>query len=207
MGNSLATKTTLPPLQTVAHCDTAKFMGTWFVIGVKPTMLETTCSNAVERYTLLDRPATAGGGQDHDVDIDFTYNKNEPISSPLKSLPQKGWVQGDDRSDSGEWRVSPFWPIKMPYPIIELDGRDYQYVVVGYPSRQYCWIMSRRPAMERSTYDMLIERLATRHQYDLEGLREVPQVWTKEERERRGLSKEELPDKYLSSKQAESCST
>ena len=33
MGNSLTTKTTLPPLQTVAHCETAKFMGTWFVIG------------------------------------------------------------------------------------------------------------------------------------------------------------------------------
>ena len=194
MGNSLATKTTLPPLQTVSHCETAKFMGTWFVIGVKPTYLETTCSNAVEKYTLLPN----GGKQDHDVDIDFQYNKKEPRTSALKSLPQKGWIQGSNKADSGEWKVSPFWPIKMPYPIIEIDERDYQYVVVGYPSRQYCWIMSRRPAMEEATYKELTQRLVTKHQYDLEGLRRVPQVWTKEERERRGLTKEELPDKYLS---------
>mmetsp|Transcript_3588 Transcript_3588/g.6240 ORF Transcript_3588/g.6240 Transcript_3588/m.6240 type:complete len:198 (-) Transcript_3588:174-767(-) len=195
MGNALATKTltktTLPPLQTVAHCETAKFMGTWFVIGVKPTYLETSCSNAVEKYSLLS-------GKDHDVDIDFQYSNKEPITSPLKSLPQKGWIQGSNKADSGEWKVSPFWPIKMPYPIIEIDDKNYQYVVVGYPSRQYCWIMSRQPTMEESTYNMLTERLTTKHQYDLEGLRRVPQVWTKEERKRRGLSKEELPDKYLS---------
>ena len=198
MGNSLtSTKTTLPPLQTVAHCETAKFMGTWFVIGVKPTYLETTCSNAVEKYTLLP-DNDGGGGADHDVDIDFRYNKKEPIASPLKSLPQKGWIQGPNKADSGEWKVSPFWPVKMPYPIIEIDDKHYQYVVVGYPSRQYCWIMSRKPTMEEATYNMLTERLKMRHQYDLEGLRKVPQVWTKEERDRRGLTKEELPDKYLS---------
>ena len=197
MGNSLTTKTTLPPLQTVAHCETAKFMGTWFVIGVKPTYLETTCSNAVEKYTLLPDDGD-GGGADHDVDIDFQYNNKEPITSPLKSLPQKGWIQGADKADSGEWKVSPFWPVKMPYPIIEIDDKHYQYVVVGYPSRQYCWIMSRKPTMEETTYNMLTERLTTKHQYELEGLRKVPQVWTKEERDRRGLTKEELPDKYLS---------
>jgi len=202
MGNTLTTKTTLPPLETVARCETARFMGTWFVIGVKPTYLETTCSNAVEKYTLLrssDADGYGGGrGDGHDVDIDFQYNNREPITSPLKSLPQKGWIQGSDKADSGEWKVSPFWPVKMPYPIVEIDDKDYQYVVVGYPSRKYCWIMSRKPSMEESTYNMLTERLMTRHHYDLEGLRKVPQVWTKEERERRGLTKEELPDKYLS---------
>lgn len=194
MGN-LSTKTTLPPLQTVPHCNTARFMGTWFVIGVKPTYLETTCSNAVEKYTLLTPPG--GGAGDHDVDIDFQYNKAEPIASPLKSLPQKGWIEGADKSVSGDWRVSPFWPVKLPYPIIELDDKNYDYVVVGFPSRQYCWIMSRRPTMEESTYDMLTERLRTRHQYELDGLRRVPQVWTKEEREKRGLTAEEIPDQYL----------
>ena len=69
-------------------------MGTWFVIAVKPTFAETTCSNAVEKYTLLDETKDS-----HDIDIDFTYNpKEDPYETKnkVKSLPQKGM-------DSREW--------------------------------------------------------------------------------------------------------
>ena len=190
MGN-LSTKTSLPALQTVPKCETANVMGTWFVIGVKPTAFETTCSNAVERYTLLEE------GSAHDIDIDFQYNKAEPLKSPLKALPQKGWVEGKDRAMSSDWKVSPMFPIKMPFPIIELDDKNYDYIVVGYPSRNYCWIMARKPVMKDSTYEMLCDRLKEKHQYDLEGLRKVPQVWTKEERGKRGLTSKEIPDALL----------
>ena len=135
MGN--ANSASLPALQTVANCNTELFMGTWFVIGVKPTIFEKTCSNAVEKYTLQERK------RGFDVYIDFQYNEDNPISSKLKALPQKGWIQGDDRANSANWKVSPLWPIKMPFPIIELDEKDYSYCVIGFPNRDYCWIMSR----------------------------------------------------------------
>jgi apolipoprotein D and lipocalin family protein len=186
MGNSASN---LPALQTVAACDTAKFMGTWFVIGVKPTIFEKTCSNAVEKYTQMEN-------KNYDIDIDFQYNQAEPIKSKLKSMPQKGWVQGD-KSNSGNWKVSPAWPIKMPYPIIEIDDKDYSYVVIGYPSRDYCWIMARKPVMEESLYNSITKKLVEKHQYSLDGLRKVPQTWTKEEREKRGLTPAEVPDEYL----------
>ena len=189
MGNSASS--TLPALQNVPSCDTARFMGTWFVIGVKPTMFETTCSNAVEKYSLMDSK------KKFDVGIDFQYNKDDPITSPLKSLPQKGWVQGE-RSNSGFWKVSPVWPVKMPYHIIELDAKDYSYCIIGYPSRDYCWIMARKPQMAEDLYTSLTEKLVKKHQYSLEGLRKVPQKWTKAEREKRGLTKEEIPDGMLS---------
>jgi apolipoprotein D and lipocalin family protein len=189
MGNS--SSSTLPVLQSVSHCDTAKFMGTWFVIGVKPTVFEKTCSNAVERYTLNE----GTGGPD--INIDFRYNKDEPINSPLKSMPQKGWVQAADKSNSGDWKVSPLWPIKMPYKIIEVDDKDYMYSVIGYPSRDYCWILYRKPQMPQDLYNTLTKRLVEKHQYSLEGLRQVPQKWTREEREMRGLSEDEVPDNML----------
>mmetsp|Transcript_5623 Transcript_5623/g.11815 ORF Transcript_5623/g.11815 Transcript_5623/m.11815 type:complete len:194 (-) Transcript_5623:175-756(-) len=182
----------IPPLQTVPSCDTARFMGTWFVIGVKPTYFETTCSNAVEKYSLTDEK------KKHDVDIDFRYNQKDPITSKLKSLLQKGWVQGRNRDDSGLWTVSPLWPVKIPYPIIELDEVDYDYCVIGNPSRNYCWIMSRRPKMADSLYDSLTKKLVEKHQYNLDGLRKVPQIWTGEEREKRGLTSKEIPDDMLS---------
>lgn len=192
MGNSSsASSSTLPPLQHVANCATDKFMGTWFVIGVKPTMFETTCSNAVEIYS---RPQKKN--KRFDVNIDFQYNKDEPIKSPLKSMPQKGWVQGSDKEDSGEWKVSPLWPIKMPYLILEVDD-DYSYTVIGYPTRDYCWIMYRKPSMPEHLYKDLTQRLVEKHQYDLDGLRKVPQVWTREERDKRGLTSKDIPDSML----------
>jgi len=192
MGNS---SSSLPALKTVASCDTTRFMGTWFVVGIKPTILETTCSNAIEKYTLLEE-----GSNSHDIDIDFKYNpKEDPFddTNKVKSLPQKGWVEGTNRLESGDWKVSPFWPIKMTYPIIELDEKDYSYAVVGYPSRAYCWILSRKPVMEESVYKDIEKKLVDNHQYDLEGFRKVPQKWTTEERTKRGLTMEELPDSFL----------
>lgn len=163
--------------------------GTWFVIAVKPTLFEKTCSNAVEIYTKTQ-------DKGNDIDIDFKYNKDEPIKSALKSLPQKGYIEGDDKSNSAEWKVSPFWPIKMPYLILEVDEACKDYTVIGYPSRDYCWIMSRTPRMEEKTYERLTKLLVEKHQYDLDGLRKVPQVWTKEEREKRSLN-DVIPDSML----------
>jgi apolipoprotein D and lipocalin family protein len=191
MGNS-SSASVLPALQVAAHCDTARYMGSWFVIAVKPTMFEKTCSNAVENYSFIK------DSKKNDIDIDFKYNSNEPITSPIKSMPQKGWVQGSDKTDSAEWKVSPLWPIKMAFLILEVD-EEYSYTVIGVPSRDYCWIMSRTPIMPAETYDMLKKQLVDKHKYSLEGLREVPQVWTEEERTKRGYTKDEIPDSMLTS--------
>jgi len=192
MGASASTQ--LPALTTVQSCDTARFMGTWFVIAVKPTALETTSSNAVEKYTLMDEK------ENYDVDIDFKYNgKEDPFNCKVKSLPQKGWIQGK-RSNSGDWKVSPCWPIKMEYPIIELDDKDYSYAVIGYPSRAYCWILARQPVMDEKIYTDLKTRLVENHQYNLDGLRKVPQKWTEDERTKRGLDGKEIPDSLLMKK-------
>jgi apolipoprotein D and lipocalin family protein len=167
------------------------------VVAVKPTMFEKTCSNAVEIYTLLS-------GKGHDIDIDFSYNQDEPIKSHLKKLPQKGYVDSADKSNSAKWKVSPFWPIKMPYLILEVDDACKDYTIIGYPSRDYCWIMSRTPQMDESTYERLTKLLVEKHQYpadpatkEVVGLRKVPQFWTAEERAKRGLV-DAIPDKMLS---------
>ena len=168
-----------PPSPTTPCHERHDFMGTWFVVGVKPTLLETTCSNAVEIYTRRRRRQKKNDKkqqQQHDIDIDFRYNKRATPESPLQSLPQKGWIQGDDAEDSALWTVSPIWPIKMPYLILEADENCQEYAVIGYPSRQYCWILSRRPSLPDATYQSITERLTTQHHYDLTGLRKVPHL-------------------------------
>ena len=118
------------------------------------------------------------------VDGDHTgYNKNA-LDGPLKKLPQTGSSWDDDKTAG--WKVSPFWPVKMPYLVIDksktaLDN-DAAWFVVGYPSRAYVWVMARKPEMPRSVLDDIKKRLVTDHQYPegLPDLVEVPQSWDRD---------------------------
>jgi apolipoprotein D and lipocalin family protein len=157
-------------LETVPDCDLNRYGGLWFVIAVKPTPLEIYACNAIERYTISGK----------NVEIDFSFKNNTNENAHVFSLPQRGFVQ-----TSTKWKISPFWPIVMPYIIIELDIENYDFVVIGYPSRDYVWIMCRKPTMDDELYNKLIDRLQSVHKYDLTGLRKIPQIWSeKEQRER-----------------------
>eukprot|EP01068_Selenidium_serpulae_P017170 Selendium_serpulae@DN6356_c0_g2_i7.p1 len=100
-------------LVPAASCNTTAFMGVWFVIANKPTLFETHASNAVERYKF------AAQGKKHDLDIDFQCNNGDPIVSPMRSIPQNGYLMGD-KSNTTRWQVSPFWPIYLDYLILEV---------------------------------------------------------------------------------------
>ncbi|GMI21685.1 hypothetical protein TeGR_g2383 [Tetraparma gracilis] len=160
MGSS---SSALPALECVPSCNTQAFMGTWFVIAVKPTFLETSCCNAVERYSWNE-------SKDR-IDIDFRYT-NEGAPDKIKAAPQKGWV---DSPTGSKWKVSPMWPVKLPFLILE--QKEDEYCMIGYPSRAYLWIMSRTPKMDPKLYNELIDKAKNKHQYDLTGLRVVPQDW------------------------------
>ena len=70
--------------------------------------------------------------------------------------------------------MSPIWPIQLSYLIIELDSSDgdrpYDYTVVGYPSRAYCWIMCRSPSMQADLFEGICWRLVNEHGYDISNL-------------------------------------
>ena len=170
-----ASSTKLEPLKPVDNVPVRQLFGTWFVIAVMPTIFEKGAHNAIETYS--------DGGKPGAVDIDFRYNKNA-LDGPLKKLPQTGSSWDDDKTAG--WKVSPFWPVKMPFLVIDksktaLDN-DAAWFVVGYPSRAYVWVMARKPEMPRSVLDDIKKRLVTDHQYPegLPDLVEVPQSWDRD---------------------------
>ena len=118
------------------------------------------------------------------------YSARDEVETPrTKSLPQKGWVQPS--GGGGDWKVSPLWPLKMPYTIINVAG-DYSHCMIGYPNREYFWIMARTPTLPEPTKARLLEELKTKHGYDLEGSFEVPQgAWgNREYAKKRGVDAE-----------------
>ena len=51
--------------------------------------------------------------------------------------------------------------------------------------------------MDDTLYESLTKKLVDKHQYTLDGLRRVPQKWTREEREKRGLTSVQIPEELL----------
>mmetsp|Transcript_7462 Transcript_7462/g.19418 ORF Transcript_7462/g.19418 Transcript_7462/m.19418 type:complete len:168 (+) Transcript_7462:26-529(+) len=167
MGNA---SSSLPALRTVERLDVTTMMGSWFVVGVMPTPFEVGAYNAKEIYSQSD---------DGTIAIDFKFNKGN-FDGPVKSFPQRGWWGPDTTT----WKVSPFWPLKLPYLVVEatekLDADD-AWFVVGYPSRAYCWIMARKPEMADETYEGITRRLVDTHAYPEAAIKsklvKVPHRW------------------------------
>jgi len=61
-------------------------------------------------------------------------------------------------SNNAKLRVQFFWPFRGDYWVIELDEENYQYAIVGTPSRKYMWILSRRPKMNEEIYNSLLQK-------------------------------------------------
>jgi apolipoprotein D and lipocalin family protein len=140
--------------------DLSRFMGDWYVLAHIPTRAERNAYDALEQYTLRD---------DGRIDIRFSFCEGA-TDGPLERLEMLGWVH--DTETNAEWRVRPFWPLRLGYQVLELTP-DYSLTVIGHPSRRYAWVMARTPEIDADTLNGIVERL-TGHGFDTGRLRLVP---------------------------------
>ena len=140
--------------------DLQAFMGSWWVISCIPTYFEKGAHNSLEEYSWDEKK--------QEIQIKFSYNSGS-FDAKRSTIGQKGWLHNDAKT---EWRISPFWPVKLPYIILEAD--ESKYCVIGYPSREYLWIMSREKTLDETLYNEILGRLKTDHAYDLKDLYVVP---------------------------------
>lgn len=138
-------------------------MGDWYVIANIPTILEKNAVNAIEAYRLNSKG---------EIETTFTFRKNTP-DGKVKVYKPTGLVF--NTVSNAEWRMQFLWPFKLPFLIIDLP-EDYSHTVIGHPSRNYVWIMSREPAIPEEIYDQIITRL-NQVGYDTSMIKKVTQEW------------------------------
>ncbi len=148
-------------MKTVAHVDIQKFMGNWYVLSGRFTMLEKEVHNALEVYTWNEK--------EERIDIGFTYNKGS-LTGDIKSIPQKGWIQ--NKTSNAYWKVSPLWPLKFDYLIVALAD-DYSWTAIGVPDQKFLWIMARDTKNPEATINAANEKL-TAAGYDIKNQVLVP---------------------------------
>jgi apolipoprotein D and lipocalin family protein len=78
-----------------------------------------------------------------------------------------------DHTSNAKLEVSFFWPFWGDYWIIDL-GPDYEYAVVGHPSRDHLWVLSRTPTLDEETHAAILSRLEDKG-YPLERLEKTKQ--------------------------------
>jgi len=154
----------LPPLRTVERVDLEAFMGDWHVLGNIPSSQEKDCHNALEQYALR---------ADGDVAITFSCSKGS-FDSEREISHFRGIIQNPGLNT--EWKVAMkflgFIPVRVPYLVIDL-ATDGSYTVIGYPSRDYVWIMAREKSLSEETWSGILSRLSEQH-YDISKIQRIP---------------------------------
>lgn len=103
----------LPPLETVAHVDLARYLGTWYEIASFPHTLQRGCTATTATYSLRS---------DGDIDV---LNRCRKGSIDGEEKTALGRARVVDRSTNAKLEVSFFRPFWGDYWIIYLD-KDYQ---------------------------------------------------------------------------------
>lgn len=150
-----------PPLKTVAHVDLQRYVGDWYVFANIPYSLENGKVGTLDRYAMRS---------DGKMDNIFMFRRGS-LDAPLQQWKGVAWVQ--NKETNAEWRVQFVWPLRAPYLVIDLD-KDYQWSVIGYPSRKLAWVLTRKPVLDEATYQGILQRIK-KQGYDETLLRKVPQ--------------------------------
>ena len=133
-----------PPLATVEKVDINKYLGTWYEIARYEHFFEKDCKNVSANYSMLD---------DETIKV---VNKCTKIQTNEKK-EAIGRAYSTDDSNS-KLKVSFFRPFYGDYWVLILDEK-YEYVLVGTPSREYLWILSRTKTLNEKIKNDILTKL------------------------------------------------
>jgi apolipoprotein D and lipocalin family protein len=149
-----------PLLKSVGYVDLDRYMGRWYVIANIPYFAERGNVAPYVEYSrrpdgLIDDLYTAQGGFDK------------------RPFAKKGLIEITNPMTQAEGRITFLQPIWQDYTVLYLDP-DYRYTVIGHPSRNYCWIFAREPAVPDDRYKEMLAAL-TANGFDINRVFKIPQ--------------------------------
>lgn len=142
------------PNQPVRLLDLQRYAGQWHEIAHLPMYFQRQCVDKITATYSINPDNTiavknACRNRDGSMDkADGVARKTEGPAGALKVRFAPGWLSWLP------WVWADYW-------VIELDP-DYQWAVVGSPSRKYLWILSRSPTMDEQLFQNLRSRAEQR---------------------------------------------
>jgi apolipoprotein D and lipocalin family protein len=155
-------------VEAVKGLDIERYMGRWYEIASFPSIFQPKNGiNTRATYTLKE-----GGIVNV---LNETWNDGKRGS--IEGIAYKADPKSDEAKLKVKFYVPPFLPI-IPivgdYWVLYLDS-DYQYALIGQPTRKYLWILSRQNHLDEEIYDQLLEK-AKEEGYDVSNLHKTTQT-------------------------------
>lgn len=155
-----------PPLEVVEAIDLQRYLGRWYEIASFPAWFQEGCHCSTAEYSPgTDEPIAVRNScrlESADGDLDTAEGVARPVDATSNARLEVSFAR-------------PFWG---DYWILELDEENYAWVVVGTPSREYLWILSRTPVMDEALLQELMARAAAKG-FDISRLQRTDQsCWT-----------------------------
>ena len=138
------------PLATVPRVDLVRYSGTWYEIARYPNRFQSQCAGDVTaQYSPRD---------DGTIEV---INACRRADGTLDRALGTARVADPATNAQLEVRFAPAALAWLPlvwgdYYVIAL-APDYRYALVGAPSRDYLWVLSRTPALAEADYAQLAE--------------------------------------------------
>jgi apolipoprotein D and lipocalin family protein len=149
-----------PPLDVAPNVDLNRFQGKWYEIASLPRTTQTDCYGTTAFYS-----QTSGGS------FQFVNQCNvASTGGPLKTVTMTATVTDNSVPAKLALDVGGF---TGAYWILEV-GPNYDFAVVGHPSRAYLWILSRTPTLDPTTTQGITDR-AQNNRFDTSKLQYTPQ--------------------------------
>ena len=134
------------PLDVVDKVDVNRYIGKWYEIALLPNRFERGCNCTTAEYSVIDSET---------IRVVNSCRK-ESVKGEIDLAEGKAFVV--EGSNNAKLRVQFFWPFRGDYWIIDLDQENYEWAVVGSPSREYLWILARTSKMNEQLFSSLVER-------------------------------------------------
>lgn len=132
-------------VKPISEFDLQRYLGTWYEIARLDHSFERGLTQVSAEYSLRD-----DGGVKV---INSGYNAAEKRRSSAE-----GRAYFIDSPDVGRLKVSFFGPFYGAYNIIALDKTDYQYVMIAGNSKDYLWILARKPTLDQTVLKQLVQQ-------------------------------------------------
>jgi apolipoprotein D and lipocalin family protein len=134
------------PLDVAPDVDLLRFQGQWYEIAKLPRPTQVDCTATTASYRLV---------ADGELHITNACRLGHP-GGTLRQVVASAKVT--DRAVPAKLSVD-FGGFYGDYWILEV-GPTYEYAVIGHPTRQYLWILSRSTELSPATLGPLLERIA-----------------------------------------------
>jgi apolipoprotein D and lipocalin family protein len=155
-------------LTVAQNVDLTRYQGRWYEIASMPSRFQpSTGSNSRATYALKE---------DQTIDV-----LNETWLDGKRSYIHGTAWKVDPASPDAKLKVRfvvppflPIFPVTGDYWVMKLD-ENYQWALVGQPSRKFLWVLSRTPELSEDLYKELLDH-ATNEGYDVSKLQKTAQL-------------------------------